>query len=103
MRVNPLYVSNLVEALGQTVATQQQLTQQLASGKRVNSPSDDPVASGQNVLLSNQISRDDFYPVLDFDPGHVAGDRYSAGLGGLSHDGGDRARDRCEQWHYECR
>ena len=61
MRVNPLYVSNLVEALGQTVATQQQLTQQLASGKRVNSPSDDPVASGQNVLLSNQISRDDSF------------------------------------------
>ena len=61
MRVNPLYVSNLVAALDQTVVTQQQLTQQLASGKRVNSPSDDPVASGQNVLLSNQISKDDTF------------------------------------------
>ncbi|HVJ07573.1 MAG TPA: hypothetical protein VM554_04265 [Acidisarcina sp.] len=61
MRVNPLYVSNLVGALDQTVASQQQLTQELASGKRVNTLSDDPVASGQNVLLSNQISRDDTF------------------------------------------
>lgn len=61
MRVNPYFVTNLVGALDQTVATQQQLTQQLASGKRVNKLSDDPVASGQNVLLSNQISRDDSF------------------------------------------
>ena len=59
MRVNPQYLSNLVSALNQTTYTQQQLTQELASGKRVNRLSDDPVASGQNILLSNQISRDD--------------------------------------------
>lgn len=61
MRVNPQYLSNLVSSLNQTTYTQQQLTQELSSGKRVNSLSDDPVASGQNVLLSNQISRDDTF------------------------------------------
>jgi flagellar hook-associated protein 3 FlgL len=61
MRVNPLYVSNLVNALNQASATQQNLTQQLSSGRSVNALSDDPVASGQNVLLSEQISSNDTF------------------------------------------
>ena len=61
MRVNPLYVSNLVSALNQSSATQQSLSQQLSSGRRVNVLSDDPVASGQNVLLSDQISSNDTF------------------------------------------
>jgi flagellar hook-associated protein 3 FlgL len=61
MRVNPLYISNLVSALNQTSATQQTLTQQLSSGRSVNVLSDDPVASGQNILLSEQISRNDTF------------------------------------------
>lgn len=61
MRVNPYYVNNLVSALNQTQVDQQNLTQQLSSGVRVNSLSDDPVAAGSNVLLLNQIQKDDSF------------------------------------------
>ncbi|HWT66235.1 MAG TPA: flagellar hook-associated protein FlgL [Terracidiphilus sp.] len=61
MRVNPFYVTNLVSALDQTQSSEQQLTSELSSGVRVNSLSDDPIASGQNVLLLNQIQRDDSF------------------------------------------
>jgi flagellar hook-associated protein 3 FlgL len=61
MRVNPFYISNLVSALDQTQVDQQTLTQQLSSGVRVNSLSDDPVAAGANVLLLNQIQKDDSF------------------------------------------
>jgi flagellar hook-associated protein 3 FlgL len=58
MRVNPLYINMLVGSLDATSATQQQLTEELASGSRVNALSDDPVATGENVLLSAQIAGD---------------------------------------------
>jgi len=61
MRVNPLYVNDLVGSLDTTTAKQAQLTQELASGSRVNALSDDPVAVGQNVILSAQIGRDDTF------------------------------------------
>ncbi|MDE3186068.1 MAG: flagellar hook-associated protein FlgL [Acidobacteriota bacterium] len=61
MRVDPYYVSNLVTSLDQTQSTEQQLTGELSSGVRVNSLSQDPVASGENVLLLNQIQRDDSF------------------------------------------
>ncbi len=61
MRVNPLYISNVVSALDKASYSQQTLSAQLSSGMRVNSLSDDPVASGQNILLSNQISSDDSF------------------------------------------
>lgn len=61
MRVNPFYVTNLVSALDQTQVSEQQLTNELSSGVRVNSLSDDPIAAGQNVLLLNQIQRDDSF------------------------------------------
>ena len=61
MRVNPFYISNLAGSLNQTQASEQQLTAQLSSGVRVNSLSDDPLAAGQNVLLLNQIQRDDSF------------------------------------------
>jgi flagellar hook-associated protein 3 FlgL len=61
MRVNPFYVSNLAVSLNQTQASEQQLTAQLASGARLNALSDDPLAAGQNVLLLNQIQRDDSF------------------------------------------
>ena len=61
MRVNPFYLSNLAGSLNQTQATQEQLTAQLSSGVRVNSLSDDPLAAGENVLLLNQIQRDDSF------------------------------------------
>ena len=61
MRVNPFYVSNLAASLNQTQASEQQLTAQLSSGVRVTSLSDDPLASGENVQLLNQMQRDDSF------------------------------------------
>ncbi len=61
MRVNPLYMNDLVNSLDATSATEQQLTEELASGSQVNALSDDPVAAGQNVLLSAQIGSDDTF------------------------------------------
>jgi len=61
MRVNPLYINDLVGSLDATTASQAQLTQELASGSRVNSLSDDPVAVGENVMLSTQLGRDDTF------------------------------------------
>jgi len=61
MRVNPFYISNLAGSLNQTQASEQELTAELASGVRVNSLSDDPLAAGENVLLLNQIQRDDSF------------------------------------------
>ncbi len=61
MRVDPNFVSNLAGSLNQTQATLQQLTAQLSSGVRVTSLSQDPLASGQNVLLLNQIQQDDTF------------------------------------------
>ncbi|HZZ39761.1 MAG TPA: flagellar hook-associated protein 3 [Acidobacteriaceae bacterium] len=58
MRVNPLYIDTLVGSLDATSGTEQQLTEELASGSRVNALSDDPVAVGENVLLSAQIAGD---------------------------------------------
>jgi flagellar hook-associated protein 3 FlgL len=58
MRVNPQYVTNLVGALDNTTATIQGLTQELSSGVRLNSLSDDPGAAGQNVRLNAQLSQD---------------------------------------------
>ncbi len=61
MRVNPFYISNLVGSLNDTQATQQRLTAELSSGVRVNALSDDPLAAGENVLLLDQIERDDSF------------------------------------------
>ena len=59
MRVDPSYITNLVGSLDQAQATEQQLTSELSSGVRVTSLSQDPVASGENVLLLSQIQQDD--------------------------------------------
>jgi flagellar hook-associated protein 3 FlgL len=61
MQVDPFYVTNLVGSLDQTQLTEQQLTAELSSGARVNSLSEDPLASGENVLLLNQIEQDDSF------------------------------------------
>lgn len=58
MRVNPLYITSLVGSLDMSSASEQRLTEELASGSRVNSLGDDPVAVGENVLLSSQIAGD---------------------------------------------
>jgi flagellar hook-associated protein 3 FlgL len=61
MRVDPFFVTSLVGSLDQAQATQQQLSSQLSSGARVTSLSQDPVAAGENVLLLNQMQRDDTF------------------------------------------
>ena len=47
MRVNPDYVTNLVGSLDQVTASEQTLTDELSTGVRVNSLSDDPAAAGE--------------------------------------------------------
>jgi flagellar hook-associated protein 3 FlgL len=61
MRVDPNYVTNLVGSLDQTQSTLQQLTSELSSGVSITSLSDNPVASGENVILLNQIQQDDSF------------------------------------------
>jgi flagellar hook-associated protein 3 FlgL len=61
MRVDPNYVSNLANALDQSQLSEQQLTAELSSGVRVNSLGQDPLASGENVLLLNQMQQDDSF------------------------------------------
>jgi flagellar hook-associated protein 3 FlgL len=61
MRVDPTYVSRLVSALDDATGREQGLSNQLASGVRINALSDDPVAAGRNVLLLDQMQRDDAF------------------------------------------
>jgi flagellar hook-associated protein 3 FlgL len=61
MQVDPHYITSLAASLDQSQAEAQQLSTELSSGARVNSLSQDPVASGQNVLLLNQIQQDDSF------------------------------------------
>ena len=61
MRVDPNYVSNLVGSLDQAQASQEQLTAELSSGVSFNSLSQNPVGSGENVILLNQIQQDDSF------------------------------------------
>ena len=61
MRVDPSYVTKLVGSLDAVQANQQQLTQQLSSGVGITSLGQNPVGAGQNVLLLNQIQRDDSF------------------------------------------
>jgi flagellar hook-associated protein 3 FlgL len=61
MRVDPTYVSRLVSALDDATGREQGLSNQLASGVRINALSDDPVAAGRNVLLLEQMQRDDAF------------------------------------------
>jgi flagellar hook-associated protein 3 FlgL len=61
MRVNPFFVSNLVGSLDQAQATEQQLSAEVSSGVRFTSLGDDAVSSGRNVMLLNQIQKDDSF------------------------------------------
>ena len=61
MRVDPLYVPNLVGSLDQVVGNEQTYSQELSSGSRVSSLSDDPGAAGDNVVLTAQLAQDDTF------------------------------------------
>jgi flagellar hook-associated protein 3 FlgL len=61
MRVDPLYVPNLVSSLDTVSASEQTLSQELSSGSRVTQLSDDPGAAADNVVLTAQIAQDDTF------------------------------------------
>src|SRR5271170_3079896 len=61
MRVDPLYVPNLVTSLDNVSASEQTLSQELSSGSRVSSLSDDPGVAADNVVLTAQIAQDDTF------------------------------------------
>ncbi|MGA7341442.1 MAG: flagellar hook-associated protein 3 [Terracidiphilus sp.] len=61
MRVDPNYLTNLATSLDESQAQEEQLTNELSSGVRVTSLGVDPLASGENVLLLNQIQQDDSF------------------------------------------
>ncbi len=61
MHVDPNYLTNLASSLDQSQTAEQQLTSELSSGVRVNSLGQDPISSGENVLLLNQIQQDDSF------------------------------------------
>jgi len=61
MRADPFFTTSLTNSLNSVQARQQELSNQLSSGVRVNSLSDDPAAAGQNVLLLNKMQQDDTF------------------------------------------
>jgi flagellar hook-associated protein 3 FlgL len=61
MRVNPDYITNIVNSLDLATANEQQLTEELSSGLKVNALSDSPTAAGENVLLTAQLNLDDTF------------------------------------------
>jgi len=61
MRVDPLYVPNLVGSLDAVSAKEQTLSQELSSGSAVTSLSDNPGAAADNVVLTAQIAADDTF------------------------------------------
>ncbi len=61
MRFDPNYVTQLSSSLDSSSGTLQTLTQELSSGVRVATLSDDPVVVGQSAVLASQISTEDSF------------------------------------------
>ena len=61
MRVNPNYANDILNSIWQTQQQEQTATEQLATGKRVNMPSDDPTAAGEDVENQARQSQVDQY------------------------------------------
>jgi flagellar hook-associated protein 3 FlgL len=61
LRVDPNYVNNLASSIDQSSSAEDALTNELSSGLRVSSLSDDPVAVAESTLLNSAISTDDSY------------------------------------------
>lgn len=61
MRVNPNIVPNIVADLNQSQATLNTLLEEVASGKSVNAPSDNPTASAQMVENTLESANNDRY------------------------------------------
>jgi flagellar hook-associated protein 3 FlgL len=61
MRVNPDMSGDVLAAIWQTQNQENTALQQMSSGKRVNVPSDDPLAAAQMVANQDQSNRADQY------------------------------------------
>ena len=61
MRVNPDISSDVLAAIWQTQTQENTALQQVSSGKRVNVPSDDPLAAAQMIGNQDQSRRADQY------------------------------------------
>jgi flagellar hook-associated protein 3 FlgL len=61
MRVNPNFTPTILNDLWQSQAQEQTAIQQLATGKRVNVPSDDPAAAAADVQNKSFQSQNDQY------------------------------------------
>jgi flagellar hook-associated protein 3 FlgL len=61
MRVNPNMAPDVLAAIWQTQSQEQTALQELSTGKRVNSPSDDPLAAAEMVGNQDQSNRVDQY------------------------------------------
>src|SRR5258708_10180091 len=61
MRVNPNMSADVLAAIWETQSQENTALQQMTSGKRVNVPSDDPLAAAQMIGNQEQTSRADQY------------------------------------------
>jgi flagellar hook-associated protein 3 FlgL len=61
MRVDPFYVSNLSGALDQSSSLEAKLTDELSSGLRVTSLSDDPAAVARSTMMASAIAKEDTF------------------------------------------
>ena len=61
MRVNPDMSPDVLAAIWETQSQEQTALQELSTGKRVNVPSDDPLAAAQMVANQDQSARTDQY------------------------------------------
>jgi flagellar hook-associated protein 3 FlgL len=61
MRVNPDMSSDILSAIWETQDQENTALQQISTGKRVNVPSDDPLAAAQMVGNQDQTNRADQY------------------------------------------
>src|SRR6476661_7964974 len=61
MRVNPDMSGDVLSAIWQTQSQENTALQQMSTGKRVNVPSDDPLAAAQMVGNTDQSNRTDQY------------------------------------------
>ena len=61
MRVNPNYIPDMLTAISQAQKSEEVAVQELASGKKVTTPSDDPVAAAAMVQNNDETERTDQY------------------------------------------
>ncbi|WP_446742374.1 flagellar hook-associated protein FlgL [Silvibacterium acidisoli] len=61
MRVDPNYITSLVQSLDLTSANEQTYTEEISSGVSLNSLSDDPAAAGLNTQLISELGANDTF------------------------------------------